>query len=198
MMSPDSFFGLKRSFAIVAFAIAAACLSIPRSAEAASFDLSVLLSGALEVPPVISPGSGSLVGTYDDVTNELDFLLSFSGLLSPTNAAHFHAPAPPGVNAPVIISFVPGFPLGVTSGNYANTFTLTVGQETQLLSDLMYVNIHTDMFPGGEIRGQLTPTAAVPEPGSLLLLGAGVAGLTARHRRALRQTRHVERHSHDG
>ena len=44
-----------------------------------------------------------------------------------------------------------------------------------------YFNIHTTLFPGGEIRGFLQP---VPEPGSsIVLLGIGVAGLVARRRR---------------
>jgi len=119
------------------------------------YTINVTLSGAQEVPPAASPGTGTLTGTYDEVTNIIDFSLVFSGLLSPTNNAHFHAPAPRGVNAPVIIGFVPGFPLGVTSGNYDTTFTLTPGQETDLLAGLVYVNIHTNLFPGGEIRAQL-------------------------------------------
>lgn len=130
-------------------------LFIQTNSFAILYTINVTLSGAQEVPPAASPGTGTLTGTYDDVTNILDFSINFSGLLSPTNNAHFHAPANRGVNAPVVIGFVPGFPLGVTSGNYDSTFTLTAGQETQLLDGLFYVNIHTNMFPGGEIRGQL-------------------------------------------
>lgn len=51
------------------------------------------------------------------------------------------------------------------------------GAEAALLAGLLngtaYFNIHTMMFPGGEIRGQLH---LVPEPGTLLLFGTGIAG----------------------
>lgn len=43
-----------------------------------------------------------------------------------------------------------------------------------------YLNIHTSLFPGGEIRGFLDP---VPEPSTLLLAGAALASLTLLRRR---------------
>jgi hypothetical protein len=63
------------------------------------------------------------------------------------------------------------------------------GAEAALLAGLAsgsaYLNIHTTLFPGGEIRGFLQP-ASVPEPATLTLVGLGL-GATIRRRR--RQSR---------
>jgi hypothetical protein len=46
-----------------------------------------------------------------------------------------------------------------------------------------YVNIHTGMFPGGEIRGFLEP---VPEPATFGIASAALAALLLVHRRRSR------------
>ncbi|MEO8210372.1 MAG: CHRD domain-containing protein [bacterium] len=112
------------------------------------------LTGNEEVPPNPSTGVGNISGTYNDDGNTLTFNLVFNGLISPTTAANFYGPAPAGSKAGIQVSFV-GFPVGVSSAGYSNTYTLTDPQEQDFLSGLWYVNIETSSFPNGEIRAQL-------------------------------------------
>ena len=76
------------------------------------------------------------------------------------------------MNAPVIVSLAPFFPLGVTSETSMASASITDVQEAEILAGLSSINIHTKVFPAGEIRGQV-----VPVPGSLLLLVSGLVGL---------------------
>jgi hypothetical protein len=48
-----------------------------------------------------------------------------------------------------------------------------------------YLNVHTQTFPGGEIRGFLVQT---PEPATILIFGFGLAGLGFMRRKRLSQT----------
>ena len=125
-----------------------------------------------------------------------------------TTAAHIHcclpSPFATGVNAGVATTtptFL-GFPLGVLAGTYDNTLNLTLASsynpafvtlvgglanaETSLVNGLLggltYLNIHTNAFPGGEIRGFVVQ---VPEPETYALLLAGLAmiGIAMRKRR---------------
>ncbi|MEO8665917.1 MAG: CHRD domain-containing protein [Ignavibacteria bacterium] len=122
---------------------------------ATQYVINIPIDGSQEVPHTLSSGIGILHGTYDDATRSLIFEMAFAGLLGPTTSAAFHGPAPYGVNAPIQIVFS-GFPLGVTSGAFSLSLTLTAMQNTQIVNGLWYVNIRTTFSsPGGEIRGQL-------------------------------------------
>ena len=172
-------------------------LMLPISASHAdTFKLFANLTGALEVPPVATPGTGTVILTLDTTLHTMQIDVTFSGLLSPTTRAHIHcclaSPLLTGVNAGVATTdpSFPLFPIGVTSGMYispvfdlldATTYNPpfitssggTVAMaEAALVSGLLgqrsYFNIHTAQFGAGEIRGFLVPGPVV---------GAGLPGL---------------------
>jgi hypothetical protein len=195
---------MKNSIRAVGIAAALACAT---AAQATITVYSVTLNGASESPPNASPGVGSGTVTIDTVANTMAVDLTFSGLLGNTTASHIHAPtASPFTGTAGVATTTPtfpGFPLGVTSGSYSNVFDLLMSSsynpayitanggtpasaEAALLSSIAagkaYLNIHTTVVPGGEIRGFLV---AVPEPATwmTMLLGFAAIGFAFRRRR---------------
>jgi hypothetical protein len=102
-----------------------------------------------EVPLNTSPATGLGCYSYDPGSGMLSYDISFSGLVGTETVAHFHGPAPPGINAGV------QFPLPVGSPKIGSVGPLTASQLSDLENGLWYVNIHTTVYPGGEIRGQV-------------------------------------------
>ena len=154
------------------------------SAGAATLNFSALLSGPSENPPNISIGIGTAVVTWDTTAQTMRVQVTFTGLSGNTTASHIHCcVGPPGTAgvATTIPSFT-GFPLGVTSGTYDHTFDMTDASSynpgfvavnggtaasagAALLAGIQagqaYLNIHTTVYPGGEIRGFLQGVTAV-------------------------------------
>ncbi|MGH9961576.1 MAG: CHRD domain-containing protein, partial [Pyrinomonadaceae bacterium] len=124
------------------------------------------LNGMQEVPTNNSTATGmaTLLLSPDETTATLS--LNFSGLTSPQTDAHIHGPAGPGVTAPPVVQL----PLGQISDFQ---ISLTATQVQDLKSGLHYINVHSGMFPGGEIRGQFQTSPAV----SVVALGANSVGV---------------------
>ncbi|MGZ8994333.1 MAG: CHRD domain-containing protein [Burkholderiaceae bacterium] len=109
------------------------------------------LTGAQEVPPVTTGGSGTVETTFDKSTNVLTWTVTYSGLSGPVTAGHFHGPAPAGANAGVAVPFT-----GDLASPIRGKATLTAAQAADLTAGRLYANLHTAKHPGGEIRGQVT------------------------------------------
>jgi hypothetical protein len=127
-----------------------ALLAAGTAATAETLTYKVNLTSAAEVPPNASKGTGQADITYDTATKKLDWTVTYSGLTGPATAAHFHGPAAPDKNAPVVVPI-----LNQGTSPIKGTATLTDAQAAELTGGLMYVNVHTDANKGGEIRGQV-------------------------------------------
>jgi hypothetical protein len=164
------------------------------------------LSGASQSPPVPSPATGSTIVVFDMDAHTLTVNMTFSGLLGTTTAAHIHCcTADPGTGNAGVASETPtfsGFPLGVSSGSYSMSYDTTLasswsptflanhggttaGAEAALgaglASGTAYLNIHTNLYSAGEIRGNLAP---IPEPGTWAMLLLGIPAVLGLRRRA--------------
>lgn len=123
--------------------------------HAAPVSFTVPLSGAQEVPPVQTKGSGSADLTYDPSTRVVTWAVLFSGLPSEATMAHFHGPATTGKNADVKV-WISGKGGTVTSPLKGQA-TLSPADAQAFLAGEMYINVHTKDHPSGEIRGQVLP-----------------------------------------
>jgi hypothetical protein len=128
--------------------------------RAQTFTFTAVINSGQEPPPNTndSKAFGVAFVTFNADAGELCFSISYEefDLTSEETNAHFHAPAPPGVNAPVLIQLpTPGSPK-----NGCVTPQLTEEQRRDLFRGLWYINIHTANNPGGEIRGQVLPQSA--------------------------------------
>jgi hypothetical protein len=199
---------------LFALALAAAMLVAAPLARASVIHFHVNLSGANEVPPTGSLGTGVADLDLDTTAQTLAGHIVFSGLGFPTTAAHIHcclsSPFLTGANVGVatVVPAFPGFPLGVMSGTddfllhldsasaYNPAFiTAQLGlanAEVAFINGLIagetYLNIHTGPgpAPNGFPGGEIRGFV-VPEPmtTSLLVLGLAAAGFVSRRRRRI-------------
>src|SRR5438270_10918972 len=139
---------MKRLLILVAVLSLAACAQM-NSMMGRGHTVSVNLTGAEEVPPVNTSGSGtgSFIIASDGAVSGSVTTKGVSGMM-----AHIHQGAK-GQNGPVIIPLTKsGDAYTVPEGR-----KLTQPQMDALKAGNLYVNVHSPQNKGGEVRAQLQP-----------------------------------------
>lgn len=161
--------------------------------------------GANTSTAATSTAFGGEVGSglsFDTTTNILDFDFTFEGLdgglfFAAASGIHLHLPGiagdPFNQTGPIVFNLNSFSDTNVTNTNDQILDGATSGQVTgeisfannlDLVDDLLagefYLNIHSQTFTGGELRGSIT---AVPEPGSIAMVALAVGAMAARRRR---------------
>ncbi|GAA6185454.1 MULTISPECIES: CHRD domain-containing protein [Aliiglaciecola] len=160
----------------------------------ASFMFSATLEGEQEVPSIVTTASGMAMGELSGMSGsyvfnyQIDYMDLSSPIIDIAGGGHFHN-APLGANGGVIHLFdTDTFTfLGTTSGSIMGdwrfddvTNPLTDALAEQLMAGNVYINLHTQNFNGGELRGQLT---VMPEPATWFLFVTGMLFVMSRNKR---------------
>jgi hypothetical protein len=134
-----------------------------------------------EVPALSNAAEGTFNMVIDSSDSSFDFELTYSGISgSGATQAHIHL-GQKGVNGGITVFFCTnlgngpaGTPLCPANGTVTGTVTaanvigpsgqgLAPGEFAELLKAIragaVYANVHSALFPGGEIRGQLSAGA---------------------------------------
>lgn len=167
---------MKRSL----FALAAAMLPVAVCADGPK-EFKTFLSGFQEVPALSTSGRGGFRARIGNDSTTIQYQLRYDGLEGSVTQAHIHLgqrgvnggvavwlcsnlpspPTPAGVQAcpdpPAMIEGV------VTAADVVGPSGqgLSAGEFEELLTAIRvgrtYANVHSTLFPGGEVRGQLHP-----------------------------------------
>lgn len=137
------------------------------------------LIGFDEVPALSSTASGTFRMEIDPTDTSFDYEVSYSGLVGNVTQSHIHI-AQKGVIGGIMVFFCtnlgngppgtqacPGPHAGTVSGHItaadvvgsASGQGIAAGEFAEVLRAIragsVYANVHSSVFPGGEIRGQL-------------------------------------------
>jgi len=155
--------------------LAALCAAYPALADREGNVLKARLLGNNEVPAVSTAAQGDLQVRIARDGTSIAYELNFSGLQGQVRQAHIHV-AQRNVNGAIVLWLCgtatnPG-PAGTQTcpqeGKVVGTLTQadlqpSATQQVTMLADVIeaiqdgvaYANVHTDLSPGGEIRGQI-------------------------------------------
>jgi hypothetical protein len=135
------------------------------------------LDGYHEVPAVSTAAGGSFEAKIDENGSTIEYTLSYSGLVGSVTQAHIHL-AQPAVNGGIsawlcgtaTLPGPAGTPLCPASGSVSGTIDpsdvigpagqgIAAGEFSELVAAIRaqtaYANVHSTVWPAGEIRAQL-------------------------------------------
>jgi hypothetical protein len=112
------------------------------------------LNGGNEVPEATTSGRGAMVANYLPATKILHWTLTLRDLSGPVTWAFLCGPDGVGNDNAELVPMN----LELEGGTHPGAVTLTDQQAADLIAGRWYVNIKTEKFPAGEIRGPLVPT----------------------------------------
>jgi hypothetical protein len=150
----------------------------PRNVPGQRAGFRVLLDGYQEVPAVSSEARGHAVLHVSPRGGSLDYEVAYEGLEGNVLQAHIHL-GRPGTNGGIMVFLCSnlgngpaGTPVcpGPRSGSVSGSVDaagvvgpsgqgIAAGEFAEVLAGIRsrsaYVNVHSDLFPGGEIRGNI-------------------------------------------
>ena len=161
-------------------AITAALLAAFTASTASADDkVRARLMGFQEVPAVSTEGNGTFEAVISPNGNAIDYELTYSGMQGTVTQSHMHV-GQRGVNGGIVLwicGTTPGtpgpagtpactFPNGHFAGSWRpENVQLVAAQQfapgeldeviAAIRAGVAYVNVHTNLSPGGEIRGQV-------------------------------------------
>jgi hypothetical protein len=155
---------------MLALALATTAVATPQM-QSQVVTLKATLTGGEETPGIATGAHGDATVVIDRAAQTVKYEVNIYNLPSGITGSHIHV-SPIGVAGPIILNFT--VPTAV-SGDFQLSGTLTAGDVVQrqangiltfddaifsIASGVAYVNVHTQINPGGEIRGQLCPASA--------------------------------------
>jgi hypothetical protein len=152
---------------------------LPAAAQAQDRQFKATLISYEEVPALSNTGTGIFKMLIDFADTSFEYELSFSGVSgSGATQSHIHI-AQKGVNGGIMVFFCsnlgngpPGTQACPANGTVTGKITaadvigpssqgISAGEFAEVLAAIragtVYANVHSALFPGGEIRGQVVP-----------------------------------------
>ena len=153
--------------------------SIAQAQRTTGEKLTATLIGFEEVPSISTTGTGTFTMVIEPGDAAYTYTLTYSGLTGSVQQAHTHI-AQKGVNGGIMVFYCTNLgngPAGTQACPASGTITgrvtaadviggaaaqgVSPGEFAEVLrairAGFAYTNVHSNLFPGGEIRGQIGP-----------------------------------------